>query len=149
MNHSSSISEALEDARRLRAGGRVDEAAARLEPMLAAFPGHLETLLELAQIALAQRRMDACLSLLDTATGHHPEDAELHFRRATVLQQLGRLDDNIAYIQAYSGHGVAPTHIMARITAEMIAEPLNPLLMKPHVCRSMYSTCFSFSFWHT
>ena len=33
--------------------------------------------------------------------------------------------------------------------AEMIAEPLNPLLMKPHVCRSMYSTCFSFSFWHT
>jgi len=37
------------------------------------------------------------------------------------MPQLGRLADNIAYIQAYSGHGVAPTHIMARITAEMIA----------------------------
>lgn len=37
------------------------------------------------------------------------------------MPQLGRLADNVAYIQAYSGHGVAPTHIMARITAQMIA----------------------------
>lgn len=37
------------------------------------------------------------------------------------MPQLGRLAENIAYIQAYSGHGVAPTHMMARITAEMIA----------------------------
>lgn len=37
------------------------------------------------------------------------------------MPQLGRLADNVVYIQAYSGHGVAPTHIMARITAEMIA----------------------------
>ncbi|MEE4279795.1 MAG: FAD-binding oxidoreductase [Halieaceae bacterium] len=37
------------------------------------------------------------------------------------MPQLGRLAENVAYIQAYSGHGVAPTHIMARITAEMIA----------------------------
>lgn len=37
------------------------------------------------------------------------------------MPQLGRLSDNVFYIQAYSGHGVAPTHIMARITAEMIA----------------------------
>jgi glycine/D-amino acid oxidase-like deaminating enzyme len=38
------------------------------------------------------------------------------------MPQLGRIDDNVAFIQAYSGHGVAPTHIMARITAEMIAK---------------------------
>lgn len=37
------------------------------------------------------------------------------------MPQLGRLTDNVTYIQAYSGHGVAPTHIMARITAEMLA----------------------------
>ena len=37
------------------------------------------------------------------------------------MPQLGRLSDNVTYIQAFSGHGVAPTHIMARITAEMIA----------------------------
>lgn len=36
------------------------------------------------------------------------------------MPQLGKLSDNIYYIQAYSGHGVAPTHIMARITAEAI-----------------------------
>ena len=36
------------------------------------------------------------------------------------MPQLGRLSDNVAYIQAYSGHGVAPTHVMARITAEMV-----------------------------
>lgn len=37
------------------------------------------------------------------------------------MPQLGRLDGNVYYIQAYSGHGVAPTHMMGRITAQMIA----------------------------
>ena len=37
------------------------------------------------------------------------------------MPQLGQLSDNIHYIQAYSGHGVAPTHMMARVTAEKIA----------------------------
>ncbi|MGK0498536.1 MAG: glycine/D-amino acid oxidase-like deaminating enzyme [Oceanicoccus sp.] len=37
------------------------------------------------------------------------------------MPQLGRLASNVFYIQAYSGHGVAPTHIMGRITAEMIS----------------------------
>ncbi len=37
------------------------------------------------------------------------------------MPQLGHLSEQVAYIQAYSGHGVAPTHIMARITAEMVA----------------------------
>lgn len=36
------------------------------------------------------------------------------------MPQLGKLADNVAYIQAFSGHGVAPTHMMARITADMI-----------------------------
>jgi len=36
------------------------------------------------------------------------------------MPQLGHLSDTVSYIQAYSGHGVAPTHIMARITAEML-----------------------------
>jgi glycine/D-amino acid oxidase-like deaminating enzyme len=36
------------------------------------------------------------------------------------MPQLGHLGDKLSYIQAYSGHGVAPTHIMARITAEMV-----------------------------
>ena len=36
------------------------------------------------------------------------------------MPQLGQLADNLFYIQAFSGHGVAPTHMMARITAERI-----------------------------
>jgi gamma-glutamylputrescine oxidase len=36
------------------------------------------------------------------------------------MPQLGKLSPNVYYIQAYSGHGVAPTHMMARITAEAI-----------------------------
>ena len=36
------------------------------------------------------------------------------------MPQLGQAGDNVAFIQAYSGHGVAPTHMMAKITAEMI-----------------------------
>ncbi len=37
------------------------------------------------------------------------------------MPQLGRLHGNVYYIQAFAGHGVAPTHIMGRITAQMIA----------------------------
>jgi glycine/D-amino acid oxidase-like deaminating enzyme len=37
------------------------------------------------------------------------------------MPQLGKLADNVFYIQAFSGHGVAPTHIMARVIAEAIA----------------------------
>jgi glycine/D-amino acid oxidase-like deaminating enzyme len=36
------------------------------------------------------------------------------------MPQLGKLAENVYYIQAYSGHGVAPTHIMARVIAEAI-----------------------------
>ena len=36
------------------------------------------------------------------------------------MPQLGQLLDNVFYIQAFSGHGVAPTHMMAKITAEKI-----------------------------
>ena len=37
------------------------------------------------------------------------------------MPQLGKLADNVYFMQAYAGHGVAPTHIMARITAEAIS----------------------------
>ena len=37
------------------------------------------------------------------------------------IQQSGRLANNVFFIQACSGHGVAPTHTMGRITAEMIS----------------------------
>jgi glycine/D-amino acid oxidase-like deaminating enzyme len=37
------------------------------------------------------------------------------------MPQMGKLEDKLFYIQAYSGHGVAPTHIMARVMAEAIA----------------------------
>lgn len=36
------------------------------------------------------------------------------------MPQLGHIDEQVSYIQAYSGHGVAPTHVMARITAAML-----------------------------
>ncbi|MDP5071373.1 MAG: FAD-binding oxidoreductase, partial [Congregibacter sp.] len=36
------------------------------------------------------------------------------------MPQLGQLDKNVTYIQAYSGHGVAPTHMMAKITADKL-----------------------------
>ncbi len=37
------------------------------------------------------------------------------------IPQLGRLDDNVFYVQAYSGHGVAPTHMSGRLLAELIS----------------------------
>jgi len=39
---------------------------------------------------------------------------------ANRLPQIGRLDKNIYYAQAYSGHGVNVTHMAARLLAEVI-----------------------------
>ncbi len=36
------------------------------------------------------------------------------------MPQTGKIGENVYYIQAYSGHGVAPTHVMARVVAEAI-----------------------------
>lgn len=36
------------------------------------------------------------------------------------MPQAGRVADNTYFIQAFSGHGVAPTHVMARVVAEAI-----------------------------
>jgi gamma-glutamylputrescine oxidase len=36
------------------------------------------------------------------------------------MPQLGRLDGNVLYAVGYSGHGVAPTHVMGRILAEAV-----------------------------
>ena len=111
MTDTSSISEAFLDAEGLRSQGRLDEAAARLESVLANRPDHLDTLLGLAQIALAQRRLDACLEWLDMAAGHHPDDAEVHFRRGTVLQRLDCLEEaRTAYARAVE---LKPDHVPA------------------------------------
>lgn len=51
------------------------------------------------------------------------------------MPQLGHIDDRVSYIQAYSGHGVAPTHAMARITAAMLdgqAEDFELFARIPH-----------------
>ncbi|MDK2779616.1 MAG: FAD-binding oxidoreductase [Pseudomonadota bacterium] len=37
------------------------------------------------------------------------------------VPQVGRLDNNVYFAQGYSGHGVAPTHVMGKIIAEAIA----------------------------
>ena len=111
MSDSSGDLEILAEAEQLRAQGRFDEAAALLEALLAERPEHLDALMKLAQIALAQRRMDECLRLLEQASGQHPADAELHFRRATVLHQLGRIDEaRAAYARAAE---IKPDHVPA------------------------------------
>lgn len=36
------------------------------------------------------------------------------------IPQLGRVEPNIFYVQAYSGHGVAPTHLSGKILADAV-----------------------------
>ena len=36
------------------------------------------------------------------------------------MPQVGRINEQLYYVQGYSGHGVAPTHVMGRILAEAI-----------------------------
>ena len=52
------------------------------------------------------------------------------------IPQLGRLDDNIFYSQGYSGHGVAPTHMAAKVIADAVSgedEILNLLSTVKHI----------------
>ena len=49
------------------------------------------------------------------------------------MPQVGKLSGNIYYVQAYSGHGVAPTHIMARIIAEDICDETNRFSMMSQI----------------
>ena len=52
------------------------------------------------------------------------------------IPQLGRLDDNIFYSQGYSGHGVAPTHMAAKVIADAVNgedEILNLLSSVKHI----------------
>ena len=37
------------------------------------------------------------------------------------MPQLGRMNNNVYYVQGYSGHGVAPTHMMGKVLADAIA----------------------------
>ena len=37
------------------------------------------------------------------------------------IPQVGRLSDNVYFLTAYSGHGVAPTHMSAKLVSEVIA----------------------------
>ena len=124
-------------------------ATAPLEPKLAKrlMPGDLavcdpRTALDYFRLSADGRMLFGGLS---NYTGLEPEDVEGVLRRKMErvfpelegvaldyawsgligiginrMPQLGHLSERVAYIQAYSGHGVAPTHIMARITAEMV-----------------------------
>lgn len=52
------------------------------------------------------------------------------------IPQLGRIDNNIFYSQGYSGHGVAPTHMAAKVIADAIDgddEVLNTLSSVNHI----------------
>ncbi len=52
------------------------------------------------------------------------------------IPQLGRVDNNILYSQGYSGHGVAPTHMAAKVIADAIDgddEVLNTLSSVNHI----------------
>ena len=52
------------------------------------------------------------------------------------IPQLGKIDKNIFYSQGYSGHGVAPTHMAAKVIADAIDgddEVLNTLASVNHI----------------
>ena len=52
------------------------------------------------------------------------------------IPQLGKIDNNILYSQGYSGHGVAPTHMAAKVIADAVDgddEILNLLSTVKHI----------------
>ena len=49
------------------------------------------------------------------------------------IPQVGRISDNVFYMQGYSGHGIALTHILGEIMAEAIAGDLTEYLIYENV----------------
>ncbi|MAT92775.1 MAG: FAD-dependent oxidoreductase [Halioglobus sp.] len=70
-------------------------------------------------VRIMRRKMLAIFPQLDATGIEFAWDGQMAIGM-NRMPQVGRLAPNSYYIQAFSGHGVAPTHIMARLVAEAI-----------------------------
>jgi hypothetical protein len=86
------LSQALDEARRLRVGGRLAEAAARYREIIQIDPGHVLALMGLAEVALDGGQLEAAVALLKQAIAIRGDFAECWTVLGSALREGGNLD---------------------------------------------------------
>ena len=71
-------------------------------------------------LAIMRAKMEKVFPVLANACIEYKWSGQMAviFRRMPVM---GQLEGNVLYVGGYSGHGVAPTHIMGRVLADAVA----------------------------
>ena len=71
-------------------------------------------------VAIMRAKMGKVFPVLENARIEYKWSGQIAviFRR---MPAMGQLEGNVLYVGGYSGHGVAPTHIMGRVLAEAVA----------------------------
>jgi predicted O-linked N-acetylglucosamine transferase (SPINDLY family) len=95
-NHPSDVGRLLAEAARLGQAGRLPEAAARCEQVLATAPDNVEALHLLGLVALQSGRPEDALRRFRTAVKIDAGFAPAHNHAGVALCALGRLDEGIA-----------------------------------------------------
>jgi tetratricopeptide (TPR) repeat protein len=102
----------FEAALALHQSGDLDAAQAAYHAILAAEPGHADTIGLLGVLAHQRGRPDAALDLIDRALGLRPDLSHLHAHRCVALCALGRLDEALATIVTAESQGLDPQHCL-------------------------------------
>ena len=93
-------SQAIEEGRRHHHAGRLDEAQAIYERVLAGEPENAEVLHMLGVVALQQGRLESALALIEKALTLNPGFAAAHNSAGSVHQRLGRTGEAVQSFQA-------------------------------------------------
>jgi len=83
----------LDDAKALRASGRLDEAQKRLRDLCARSPGNVPFLNQLASVQLASGQWQAATATLRQALDLNPRSDFAHLHLADAYRRLGKLED--------------------------------------------------------
>jgi tetratricopeptide (TPR) repeat protein len=91
----------------LKTQGKMDQARALYQESLAAAPDALHTLLGLARLEEADRKLDAAMALLDRAAALNPGNPALDLLRAVVLGRQKRAAEAVALLGDMAARGGA------------------------------------------
>ena len=103
--------------------GRVDEARAAFEKVLATNPGSLTTLLQLGELELKAGNFVKAAAYLGRAREMHPEDAAAALHHGQALEQLGELSGAREALE--SSLRIAPGQFPARLLLGSVLLRLN------------------------
>lgn len=90
------VAQLLRNAQSLQGAGQLAEAAAVYRSILGTDPGHWESLIAIAAIALQRGELENAIQWYGAVLARKPDYAEAYYKRANALNGLGRLEAALA-----------------------------------------------------